>query len=84
MGNVAIKMRILPKEANTIEDVKNEIKSLLKPYSLEEEELAFGLKALIAIFVLSDQEGQQQKLEDALSKCKTIESYEILMTTLVG
>ncbi|MCX8167061.1 MAG: hypothetical protein N3E37_04375 [Candidatus Micrarchaeota archaeon] len=84
MGNVAIKLRILPKDNSSVEEMKKEISSKIKPYSFNEEELGFGIKALIAVFILSDQEGQQQKLEDILSSCTTVESYEIIMTTLVG
>ncbi len=83
-GNVAVKCRIIPKEPEKFEDMKKEVFSKLRPFSYETEEIGFGVKALLATFIVPDEEGQQEKLESTIASCETVDSHYVLEVSLVG
>jgi len=83
MGIVAVKMKFMPSslEAN-LEEIKNNIKKILenedvKNPNLEEEPIAFGLKAIIATFGWPE-EKELETLEKKFSEIENVNSVQLI------
>jgi translation elongation factor aEF-1 beta len=86
MGNVAVTFRIMPDEAGTdLEAMKARVRRALGTAlrDLREEEVAFGLKAVVAIAVVSDAAGGADRLEESLAAVPGVGSVETVDVTLV-
>lgn len=79
MGDVILVFRIMPKP-DLFDRVKAEIEAL-KPDRLEEEPIAFGLKALKLTKVVPDESGGVEAFEKQLESIDGIDSVENVMTT---
>jgi elongation factor 1-beta len=77
MGDVIVVFRIIPESMDFFEDVKKGLEAL-KPQRLEEEPIAFGLKAWKFTTLIPDEEGKLPELEDKLSKIKGVQTIETL------
>ncbi|HEX9340762.1 MAG TPA: elongation factor 1-beta [Thermoplasmata archaeon] len=85
MGSVAITFRIMPDDAETdIEGIKSRVRTSLAGSlrDLREEPVAFGLKAVLAVAVVSDS-GGTEALEQALASIPGVGSVETVDVTLV-
>ncbi len=83
MGDVAAKIRVMPKGVETdLEALKGMLEaSLPEGVSLrgfDEEPIAFGLKAVIAVVTMGDSEGGTQGVEDAFSAVDDVESIQVV------
>jgi len=79
MGNVICAFKLMPTGLDAFDALKaNALK--LKPARVEEEPIAFGLKALLLTFVIEDAGGAVEKLEKSLESIGA-ESVENTMTT---
>jgi translation elongation factor aEF-1 beta len=86
MGQVAVTFRIMPEEAGTdLEAMKARVRKALGTAlrDLREEEVAFGLKAVVAIAVVSDAAGGTDHLEQSLGAVPGVGSVETVDVTLV-
>ena len=86
MGSVAITFRLMPEDAttdmNAIKDgVRRALGASLK--GLQEKDVAFGLRALLALAVVNDEAGASDRLEQSLSAIPGVSSVEALDVTLV-
>ncbi len=82
MGEVAAKIKIMPSgmdvDLNKLkEDLKKVIPAGARLHSFAEQPVAFGLKALIAVVKVGDIEGGTEKVEEAFSKVKGVESVAV-------
>lgn len=77
MGEVICVFRIMPKSPERFEEIKKALEEL-KPERLEEEPIAFGLKALKFTKVIPDESGTQDELENKLESIDGIQSVETL------
>ena len=77
MGDVIVVFKIIPESMDFFEDVKKGLEAL-KPQRLEEEPIAFGLKAWKFTTLIPDEEGKLPELEDKLSKIKGVQTIETL------
>ena len=77
MGDVIAVFRILPDSPDSFDKVKQGLEAL-KPAKLEEEPVAFGLKALKVTFMIPDAGGQMDKLENKLNAIEGAQSVETL------
>ncbi len=75
MGDVIVVFRIMPENPDKVDETKKSLEEL-KPQRLEEEEIAFGLKALIFTTIIPDEEGTIDKLENDLKRAKNVKSVE--------
>jgi len=77
MGDVIVVFRITPESMEVFEKLKKELEKL-KPQRLEEEPIAFGLKAWKFTKLVPDEEGELSKLEEKLMKIKGVQTVDTI------
>ncbi len=82
MGNVYMKLRVMPEDLNVdLEGVYKEIlkvapeKVEIKDYKIQP--IAFGLKALLIVAVMPDEEGICDRLIESVQSVDGVESVEV-------
>ena len=75
MGDVIVVFRIIPESMDFFEEVKKSLEEF-KPQRLEEEPIAFGLKAWKFTKIIPDEEGKLPELEEKLSKIKGVQTVD--------
>jgi translation elongation factor aEF-1 beta len=75
MGDVIVVFQVIPDDMGNFEKVGEELKKL-KPQRLEEEPIAFGLKAWKFTKLIPDAEGTLPKLEEDIAKIDHVQSSE--------
>jgi elongation factor 1-beta len=80
MGSVIAVFRILPDSLDSFEKVKACI-GAMKPARIEEEPIAFGLKAIKATFIIPDAGGKIDELENRLNSIKGAQAVETLQVS---
>ncbi|MCX6773288.1 MAG: elongation factor 1-beta [Candidatus Micrarchaeota archaeon] len=78
MGQVAVVMKIMPEDMAKFEQLKKDAISMLKPYKLEEQPVAFGIVALSLTFVVEDGVGGSDLLEEKANKLANVSGVEIV------
>jgi len=83
MGTAGIKIKIMPKSLESdLDEIKEKAKAIViekggKNREYEEEPIAFGLKAIIAFFELSE-EIEPGEIEETLKTVKGVSSTQII------
>jgi elongation factor 1-beta len=77
MGYVILVIRVLPSEPGVFEEMKKKLEAL-KPKRVEEEPVAFGLKALKLTFIVPDEGGHQDELENKIRATDGVGDMEII------
>lgn len=77
MGKVILVFKVLPEDMKMFDRIKEEI-AKLKPERIEEDPIAFGLKALQLTFIVPDEGGVQDKLENKIRAVKGVSDLEVL------
>jgi len=80
MGEVILVYKIMPNSPDSFEKVKGAVEDM-KPARIEEEPIAFGLKAIKVTFVIPDEGGHVDKLENKLESIDDVENVENIMAT---
>jgi elongation factor 1-beta len=83
MARLVVRIRILPAEAGSDLD---EVVRLLKtetPIGIQlkahaKEPIAFGLEAIVGDFLLEDEEGQMDRLEDSIKNVAGVGQIEVM------
>ncbi|MFP4142304.1 MAG: elongation factor 1-beta [Thermoplasmata archaeon] len=88
MGDVMLTYKIMPEGTETdLEKIKEEIKSIVEEHGKfkdsNEENVAFGLKAIIAKFVIPDEGGIVDKIEEKLENIEEVQSVKSEDITLI-
>ncbi len=86
MGSVAITYRIMPEDVSTdLAPIRDGIKKAIGPAlkGMQEKDVAFGLRAILALAVVDDASGAGEKLESALNGIPGVGSVEAIDVTLV-
>ncbi|MFH1445350.1 MAG: elongation factor 1-beta [Nanoarchaeota archaeon] len=81
MGDVILVYKIMPDCPDSFDKVKKALEEL-KPVRLEEEPIAFGLKAFKFTTIVPDQGGLVEELERKLESIEGVQSVENIMTSL--
>jgi elongation factor 1-beta len=82
MGEVAARIKIMPSgmdvDLNKLKDALTKVVPAgARVHGFSEEPVAFGLKALIVVIKVGDIEGGTEKVEEAFSKVKGVESVSV-------
>lgn len=75
MGDVIVVFQVIPDDMENYEKVGEALRKL-KPQRLEEEPLAFGLKAWKFTKLIPDSEGTLPELEEKIAKIEHVQSSE--------
>ena len=75
IGDVIVVFRIIPKSMDVFDEVKKALEAL-KPQRLEEEPIAFGLKALKFTKLIPDEEGKLPELEREIERIEGVQTIE--------
>jgi len=80
MGNVIMKLKVMPSDVNVdLEAVKGEIKGdskvEIKDFGIQP--IAFGLKALIVVAVMPDEEGIGDAFVEKIKSIDGVENVEV-------
>lgn len=82
MGKVAVIVKVFPESIDVFGEVRSSIEKDFKPHRIQEEEVAFGLKALKLTFLMDDKEGSGG-IEEKLMKVKGVSEAQVEEVTLV-
>lgn len=80
MGEVICVYRILPNSLENFDQVKKSLEEL-KPERIEEEPIAFGLKAIKFTKIIPDASGSQDELEKKLESIDGVDNIEAIMVS---
>jgi elongation factor 1-beta len=80
MGQVIVRYRILPDSPDNFEELKKALESL-EPASMEEEPIAFGLKAIKFVKVVEDSPRAEEDLENRVKAIPHVETVETISVT---
>ncbi|MCD6494237.1 MAG: elongation factor 1-beta [Archaeoglobaceae archaeon] len=88
MGQVFMKLRVMPSDVEvSLEDVLEKIKNIgienVEIKDSKTQPIAFGLKALMIVAVMPDEEGIGDKFIENIQKIDGVESVEIESMELV-
>ncbi len=84
MGTVGIKIKMMPTSPEIdLEEIKENSKKVIenkqgKNVTFEEEDVAFGLKAVIATFALDEDSGDVEGVNGDLGKVENVNSSQII------
>lgn len=82
MGNVAIKLKIMPDSPDTdLEKIKEEISKKIEIKDSKIEPIAFGLSALKILIIVSDK--GTEKIEKEIRSIEGVSEVEVESITLV-
>jgi len=82
MGSVAVTAKVFPESPEALEKVKNSIQKEIKPYKLDEEEVAFGMKALKVTIIVKDSSGGSD-IEEKLKRIAGVSEVQVEEVTLI-
>ena len=77
VGAVIVVVRVLPDSVEDFGSVKIAVENLA-PKRIEEEPIAFGLKAVKATFLVPEIDGKMDELEEKLNSIEHVGSVEIV------
>jgi len=88
MGKVMLTYKIMPEGTESdLNRIKEDIKGIVEEHGTfkgsNEEEVAFGLKAIIARIVIPDEGGIVDKIEEKLKEIEEVQSVKSEDITLV-
>ncbi|MCD6482721.1 MAG: elongation factor 1-beta, partial [Candidatus Aenigmarchaeota archaeon] len=78
MGKVLATIKVMPDGLEVdINKLEEEIKQKINPERINKQPIAFGLVALIVEKVIADDEGEIEKVENALKSIEGVSSIEV-------
>ena len=77
VGAVIVVFKIIPDDVETFATVKSAVEKF-EPKKLEEEEIAFGLKAVKATFLVPEIDGKMDELEQNLNSIEHVGGVEVV------
>jgi elongation factor 1-beta len=88
MANLLVRVKVMPKEADTkplqlLEDIKKRNPQIMVR-DHKEEPIAFGLVALVADFMTDDESGAMETIENALRASPLVGEFDVLGASRVS
>ena len=82
MGKVLATIKVMPDGLEVdINKLEEEIKQKINPERIDKQPIAFGLVALMIEKVIADDEGEIEKVENALKSIEGVSSIEVTNLT---
>lgn len=88
MGEVLASLRILPEDSETditklSSDIRKSLDSICSINRLTQEEIGFGLEAVILEVIVPDEEGKLSAIEETLSKIAGVSQVDTQNVSLI-
>jgi elongation factor 1-beta len=88
MGDVMVQLRVLPESVDVDlgalkTEITNAIDKLCKINEIKQEEIGFGLSALMFSVIVPDEEGKIDSVENAISSVKNVSQVDTRDVTLI-
>jgi elongation factor 1-beta len=78
MGEVAVTLKIMPESADVdLDQIEKEVRARVEARSIEQEPVAFGLKALRVLTVVPDAAGGTDEVEEKLAAIKGVGNVQV-------
>ncbi|MFW5912604.1 MAG: elongation factor 1-beta [Candidatus Hadarchaeota archaeon] len=78
MGDVAVTLKVMPEDKEIdLNEIGGEIESLYDPREIDEEEVAFGLKALKVLVVVPEDAGGSDELQESIQEIEGVKSVQV-------
>ena len=78
MSEVAVTLEVMPEDTEVdLEELKKEINSRIDVEKITEEDVAFGLKALKVLTVLTDEAGGTDQVEESLLDIPSVKNVKV-------
>ena len=83
MADVIVTLKIMPDSPDAdLEKIKDKAKLLITEFGgevgkEEEQPVAFGIKALVLIFVMKEETGSTEPLEENIKKISAVQSVDV-------
>jgi len=92
MGEVALTVNIMPEDMegfeklkqDVLEKMKNDMDGIVKRLNITEQDIAFGMKAIVVTVVMPDGEGGADKVEAKLGEIANVSSVEVVGMDRLG
>ncbi len=79
MSEVAITLEVMPEDTEVdLEELKSKIKSQVDTEEISEEEVAFGLKALKVMTIISDEAGGTDEVENSILEIPSVKNVKVI------
>ncbi len=78
MGEVVAVIKVMPESPDVFENIKSEVEKTIKAEKIEEEPIAFGLKALKITVVVKDDEGGTEAIEEKLKHIQGVSDVQVV------
>lgn len=77
-GSVAVTFKIMPEDVETdMESLEEEVKKKISPTKSELIPIAFGLKSLVIVKVISEKDGELERVEEEIRSIPGVREVEI-------
>lgn len=77
MGQVVITIKVYPESPEKLEDVKKSVSGIVNVQKVHEEEIAFGLKALVITFIMGDDAGLDA-IEEKIAALPDVSQVQVI------
>lgn len=78
MGEVAVVIKVMPESPDAFDGMKSAVENAIKAEKIEEEPIAFGLKALKVTVVVTDGEGGTEAIEEKLKTLPGVSDVQVV------
>jgi elongation factor 1-beta len=85
MADVIVKLRIMPSDPGVdLQKMQTAVEAKIKEFgasvihSVNQEPIAFGLKALVFVFLINEQKSDMEKLETNIKTISNVNSAEVI------
>ncbi len=78
MGEVVAVIKVMPEDPEKFEVMKAKVEEAVKAEKIEEEPIAFGLKALKVTVVVKDEEGGTEAIEEKLRSIPEVADVQVV------
>lgn len=78
MGKIGVVLKLMPESPETdLEKIKEEVRNKVQVSDMDEENVAFGLKAVMVSTVVDDGEGGTDEVENKLAEIEGVQSVDV-------
>ena len=76
MGEVVVTLKVFPEDPEKFNALKEEVSKIVKIEKSGEEEIGFGVKALIVTFIMGD-EGGINEIEEKIASIEGVSNVQV-------